>query len=110
VEYKKKKKMPELLVPKPHAHAEREVIITLNANIIDTAATADQALQTINTTIKASSDITQPPFILAYITSNDRLVLTTNPTTKASAYEPFLQIIANTTSNLNPVETRINEC
>jgi hypothetical protein len=102
--------MPEPLIPKPHPGAEREVIITLNTTVTNATATADQALQTINTTIKGSPNITQPPFILAYITSNNCLVLTTNPMTKASTYEPLLQIIANATSNLNPVETTINEC
>jgi hypothetical protein len=63
----------------------------------------------MNNTIKGSPDITQPPFILTRINSNNCLVLATNPTTKASAYEPFLQIIANITSNLNLVETRVNE-
>jgi hypothetical protein len=36
-------------------------------------------------------------------------VLTTNPTTKASDYTPYLQIIANVTQQLKPTETRINE-
>jgi hypothetical protein len=110
MECKKMKKMLKPLIPKPHPHAEREVIITLNATVTDAAATADQALQTINTTIEGSSDITQPPLILVYITSNNRLVLITNRTTQACTYEPFLQIIANAASSLNPVKTRINEC
>jgi hypothetical protein len=37
-------------------------------------------------------------------------VLTTNPTTKASDYTPYLQIIASVTQQLKPTETRINEC
>jgi hypothetical protein len=38
-----------------------------------------------------------------------RLVLTTNPTTKASDYTPYLQIITSITQQLKPTETRINE-
>jgi uncharacterized coiled-coil protein SlyX len=109
VEQKKKKKVPETIVPKPHPRAEREVIITLNTAVTDAAATIDQTLQAMNTTIKDTPDITQPPLILSGITSNNCLVLTTNPTTKASAYELYLQMIPNAASNLNPVETRINE-
>jgi hypothetical protein len=58
VERKKKKKTPEPIVPKPHLCTDWEVIITLNTTVTDAAATADQALQTINATIKGSSDIT----------------------------------------------------
>jgi hypothetical protein len=70
---------------------------------------ADQALQAINKVIKESTDITQLPFILACITNNNRLVLTTNLTTKASDYTPYLEIIANVAQPLKPTETRINE-
>jgi hypothetical protein len=73
------------------------------------AATTHQTLQAINKTIKDTPDITQPPFILARITGNNRVVLTSNPTTNASAYEAYLPMIANAASNLNAVKTRINE-
>jgi hypothetical protein len=86
------------------------VIITLREKVTDNATITDQALQAINKVIKESTDITQPPFTLAHITSNNRLVLTTNPTTKASDYTPYLQIIANITQQLKPTKTRINEC
>jgi hypothetical protein len=109
VERKKKKKTPKTIIPKALPHADREVIITLGEKVTDTATIADQALQAINKVINESTNITQPPFILAHITSNNRLVLTTNPTTKASDYTPYLQIIANVTQQLKPTETRINE-
>jgi hypothetical protein len=109
IERKKKKKTPETIIPKTLPRADREVIITLREKVTDTATIADQALQAINKVIKESADITQPPFILARITSNNRLVLTTNRTTKASDYTQYLQIIANVTQQLKPTETRINE-
>jgi hypothetical protein len=105
----KKKRTPTTIIPKALPRVDREVIITLGENVTDATTIADQALQAINKIINESTDITQPPFILARITSNNRLVLTTNPTTKASEYTPYLQIIANVTSNLKPSETRINE-
>jgi hypothetical protein len=106
---RKKKKTPTTVIPKALPRADREVIITLGEKVTDHATIADQALQAINKVIKESTDITQPPFILARITSNNRLVLATNPTTKASDYTPYLQIIVNVTQQLKPTETRINE-
>jgi hypothetical protein len=105
----KKKKTPTTVIPKALPRTDNEVIITLREKVTDNTTLADQALQAINKVIKESADITQPPFILACITSNNRLVLTTNPTTKASEYTPYLQIIANITQQLKPTETRINE-
>jgi hypothetical protein len=106
---RKKKKTPNTVIPKALPRADREVIITIGEKITDHATIANHALQAINKVMKESTDITQPPFILARITSNNRLVLTTNPTTKASDYTPYLQIIANVTQQLKPTETRINE-
>jgi hypothetical protein len=108
VEYKKKK-TPTTIIPKALPRTDREVIITLGEKVTNQATIADQALQAINKAIKESTDITQLPFILARITSNNRLVLTTNPTTKASDYTPYLQIIANVAQPLKLTETRINE-
>jgi hypothetical protein len=79
----KKKKNPTTVIPKALPCADREVIITLGKKVTDHTTIADQALQAINKVIKESTDSTQPPFILARITSNNRLVLTTNPSTKA---------------------------
>jgi hypothetical protein len=110
VEQKKKKKAPDMIIPKPHPYAKRQVIIMLNTSKTNATTTVDQTLQAINKTIKDIPDITQPPFILAYITGNNYLVLTTNPTTKVSVYKLYLQMIANIASNLNTVETIINEC
>jgi hypothetical protein len=90
IDHKKKELAPQTVIPKAFPHTEREVILTLEATVTDSTTTANQALQSINAVIRQSADITHPPFILAYITSNNRLVLTSNPTTKASAYVPFL--------------------
>jgi hypothetical protein len=106
---RKEKKTPTTVIPKALPRADREVIITLVEKVTETSTIADQALQAINKVIKESADITQPPFILARITSNNRIVLTTNLTTKASDYTPYLQIIANVTQQLKPTEPRINE-
>jgi hypothetical protein len=106
----KKKKTPTTVIPKALPCTNREVIITLGEKVTNQATMADQALQAINKVIKESTDITQPPFILAHITNNNRLVLTTNPTTKASDYTPYLQIITNAAQLLKLTETRINEC
>jgi hypothetical protein len=105
----KKKKDPTTVIPKALPRTDREVIITLGEKVTNQATMADQALQAINKVIKESTNITQPPFILARITNNNRLVLTTNPTTKASDYTPYLQIITNAAQPLKPTETRINE-
>jgi hypothetical protein len=76
---------------------------------MNTTTRADETLWAINKTIMENPDIKLPPFVLAWITSNKCLILTTNLTTKATAYELYLQMIANAVSNLNPVETWVNE-
>jgi hypothetical protein len=55
--------------------------------------------------IMENPDVKQLPFIIVQITNSNCLFLTTNLTTKVTPYEPYLQMIANATSNLNPVET-----
>jgi hypothetical protein len=93
----------------PPPHRQRSDYYSWGENYRPCYNCRSSPLQAINRVIKESADITQPPFILAHITSNNRLVLTTNPTTKASDYTPYLQIIANVTQQLKPTETRINE-
>jgi hypothetical protein len=109
IEYKMKKKIPKTIIPKAFPHTEGEVIITIEATIPNTTTTANQALQAINKVINESTDITKPPFIFTYITNNNRLVLTSNSTTKVTTYAPYLQIITNTTKDLKLSETQINE-
>jgi hypothetical protein len=80
------------------------VIITLDTVIINATTIADEILQAINKTILENPDIKQPPFVLVQITNNNCLILTTNLSTEATTYEPYLQMIANAISNLNLVE------
>jgi hypothetical protein len=53
-------------------------------------------------------DITLPPFILTRITANNRLVLTTNPTTPATAYKSYLLMLSTEINALQPTDPRIN--
>jgi hypothetical protein len=108
---KNKKPTPITILPKALPRIEREVLLTCNARI----GTAEQkmkwathALQRFNNIINTRSDITLPPFILARITSNNRLVLTTNPTTPATAYASYLPMISAEINALQPTDPRIN--
>jgi hypothetical protein len=71
---------------------------------------ATYALQRFNHIINTRSDITLPPFILAQITNNNRLVLTTNPTTPATAYASYLPMLSAEINALQPMDPRINGC
>jgi hypothetical protein len=107
---KKNKPVPITIIPKALPGVEREVIITCETQFanIDRAKFADYALNRFNHAIRHSADITQLPFILARINSNNKLVLTTNPTTPATAYKPYMQILANEIKSLKPTEGYIN--
>jgi hypothetical protein len=87
------------------------VIITckthINSNEYRTKL-ADYALNRFNYTIGRSADITLPPFILARMNSNNKLVLTTNPTTPANAYAPYLPMLSTEIRALKPTDPRIN--
>jgi hypothetical protein len=108
---KNKKPAPVTIIPKALPRIEREVLLTCNANLADTerrAKWATYALQRFNHIINTRSDITLPPFILARITSNSRLVLTTNPTTPATAYASYLPMLSAEINTLQPTDPRIN--
>jgi hypothetical protein len=107
---KNKNPAPATIIPKALCHTKREVIITIAVPVTNAIPTTDYALKPINKVIMESADITVPPFILACITSNNRVVLMTNPTTKATTYVPYLQILTNAVKCLKPVETKSNEC
>jgi hypothetical protein len=107
---KNKKPIPATIITKALPCTDREVIITIKVAVTDAIRAADYSLKLVNKAITESADITMPPFILARITSNNRIVLITNPTTKVAIYMPYLQILANATKCLKPVETKINEC
>jgi hypothetical protein len=108
---KNKKPAPVTILPKALPHIEREVLLTCNATIADAehkVKWATYALQRFNHIINTRSDITLPPFILARITSNNRLVLTTNPATPATAYASYLPMLSAEINALQPMDPRIN--
>jgi hypothetical protein len=69
---------------------------------------AASALDHLNYAIRTTAEIHQPPFILARITSNNKLVLTTNPTTRATAYTPYMPMLLNEIKPLNPTTGQLN--
>jgi hypothetical protein len=108
---KNKKPGPITILPKALPRIEREVLLTFNARIGDAEHKMKWAtfvLQRFNHIINTRTDITLPPFILAQITSNNRLVLTTNPTTPATAYAPYLPMLSTEINALQPTDPRIN--
>jgi hypothetical protein len=108
---KNKKPAPVTIIPKALPHIEREVLLTCNAHI-DTpkrkAKWATYVLTCFNHIINTRTDITLPPFILALITHNNRLVLITNPTTPATAYKSYLPMLSTEINALQPTDPRIN--
>jgi hypothetical protein len=115
VTHKNKKPAPITIIPKALPRIEREVIITCGIHIPDTdteyrAKLADHVLNRFNHTIRHSADITLPPFILARVNSNNKLVLTTNPTTPATAYASYLPMLSAEIKSLQPTDPRINGC
>jgi hypothetical protein len=111
VSRKKKKPAPPPLIPKSLPRIEREIIITCNLDIVPTAgrkAFSDTALQRFNSLIVRSAEIDLPPFIFARTNSNDKLVLTTNHTTPAAAYKPYLQLFTNQLTPFAPTASEIN--
>jgi hypothetical protein len=107
---KNMKPAPVTIIPKALPHIEREVIITCEHHIaeIDRTNYTNYALNNINRIIRHSADITLPPFILARINSNNKLVITTNPTTPATAYVPYLRMLTTDIKSLQPTDPRIN--
>jgi hypothetical protein len=108
---KNKKPAPVIIIPKALPHTEREVIITCETRIIgeiDRTNFANYALNRVNPVLKNSADITLPPFILARINSNSKLVLTTNPTIPATAYASCLLMLSAEIKSLKPTDIRIN--
>jgi hypothetical protein len=69
---------------------------------------SDKALQIFNSIIVRSAEIDLPPFIFARTNSNNKLVLTTNHTTLAAAYKPYLQLFTNNMARFTPTASEIN--
>jgi ribosomal protein L29 len=107
---KNKKPAPATIIPKALPRIEREVIITCETDVaeIDRAKFADYALNRFNHAIRHSADISLPPFILARINSNNKLVFTTNPTTPATAYASYLPMLSAEIKSLKPMDPPIN--
>jgi hypothetical protein len=108
---KSKKPAPVTILPKALPRMEREVRLTCNATIAKAehkAQWATYALDKFNHIINTGMDITLLPFILARITANNRLVLTTNPTTPATAYKSYLLMLSAEINALQPSNPCIN--
>jgi hypothetical protein len=108
---KNKKPAPVTIIPKALPRIEREVLLTCNVQIPkaeNKEKWATYALNKFNHIINTRTDITLPPFILARITANNRLVLTTNPTTPATAYKSYIPMLSAEISALQPTDPRIN--
>jgi hypothetical protein len=108
---KNKKPAPASILPKALPRIEREVLLTCNAAIPkaeNKVKWVSYALNKFNHIINTRTDITLPPFILARITANNRLVLTTNPTTPATAYRSYLPMLSAEINALHPSNPHIN--
>jgi hypothetical protein len=110
VSQKKTKPTPPPLIPKPLPRIERDIIITCNKSITKAQCQdiAAGALLHLNNYIRTTAKIDQPPFILARITSNNKLVLTTNPTIPATAYTPYIPVLLNEIKPLKPTTGQMN--
>jgi hypothetical protein len=111
--YKNKKSALVTILTKALPYIEREVIIICNAYIADVEhheKWANFALHRFNHIIRQLANITLPPFILAQITRNNRLVLMTNPTTAATAYTSYLPMLSPEINTLYPMDPYINGC
>jgi hypothetical protein len=109
--HKNKKPVPITILPKALPHIKREVLLTCNEHIStpeQKAKWATFALNCLNHIINTRTDITLPPFILAQITVNNRLVLTTNPATPATAYKSYLPMLSSEINTLYASDPHIN--
>jgi hypothetical protein len=114
VSCKKKKPALPTIIPKSLPHVDRQIIITITheklTNDTERQKTAVSALDYLNYAIRTTAKIDQLPFILARITSNNKLVLMTNPTTPATAYTPYMPMLINGIKPLNPTSGQMNSC
>jgi hypothetical protein len=109
---KQKKPAPPTIIPKSLPRVDREIIITCERSITE-AECQELAVRTIgrlNNIIRNTAEIDQPPLILARINSNNKLVLTTNPTTPATAYTPYMPMLLNEIKYLKPTIGHMNSC
>jgi hypothetical protein len=108
----RKKKKPTLppLIPKSLPRIEREIIIPTDTIFPPTELKrwADFALNRFNYLILHTAEITLPPIALTRINSHNKIVLTTNPTTPASAYTPYMPMLLNEIKSLKPTTGNTN--
>jgi hypothetical protein len=108
----RKKKKPTLppLIPKSLPRVEREIIVTTNTIFppAELKRWADYALNGFNYLILHTAEITLPPFALARINSHNKIVLTTTPTTPASAYTPYMPMLLNEIKSVKPTTGNTN--
>jgi hypothetical protein len=107
---KKKKPAPPPLIPRSLPRIECEIIIPTD-NIFppdERKKWGDFALNRFNYLILHTAEITLPPIALARINSHNKIVLTTNPTTPASAYTPYMSMLLNVIKSLKPTTGNTN--
>jgi hypothetical protein len=104
VSRKKKKPKPPPHIPKSLLRIEREFIIPTDTIFLPTELkkAADYALNCVNWLINNTAEITQLPFLLTRINSHNKIVLMTNPTIPASAYNPYMPMLLNEIKSLRP--------
>jgi hypothetical protein len=109
---KQRKPAPPTIIPKSLPRVDREIIITIKyenfTNDTERQKVAFSTLGHLNYAIRNTAEIDQPPFILARITSNNKLVLTTNPTTPATTYNPYMPVLLNEIKTLKPTPGYLN--
>jgi hypothetical protein len=107
---KQKKPAPPTIIPKSLPRIEREIIIPTDTIFppAELKKWADYALNRFNWLILHTADITPLPFALARINSHNKIVLTTNPTTPASAYTPYMPMLLNEIKSLKPTTGNTN--
>jgi hypothetical protein len=107
---KKKKPTSPPLIPKSLPRIEREIIVPTNTIFppAELKQWADYALNRFNWLILNTAEITPPPFALARINIHNKIVLTTNPTTPASAYTPYMPMLLNEIKSLKPTTGTTN--
>jgi hypothetical protein len=109
---KQKKPAPPTIIPKSLPRVDREIIITIAyenfTNDTECQKAAISTLGRLNYAIRNTAEIDQPPFTLARITSNNKLVLTTNPTTPATTYNPYMPVLLNEIKTLKPTTGYLN--
>jgi hypothetical protein len=110
VSRKKKKTAPATIIPKALPRVEREIIIPTKCTYPPDKRQkwATHALNKINAVIHSITEITLPLIPLARINSHNTIVLTTNPSTPASAYTPHMPIILDAIPTHKPTSGNTN--